>query len=92
MSEVYPLTIVKDRYNGSYSGAKYTAWNCDFWDVPEEIEGGDIECMDFWENYKDKKHNAFKESVFVGKGSSPNEALDNLNYLMSINQTKLIKK
>lgn len=31
--ELYPLTIIKDRYSGVYSGGKWLAFNLD----PEEI-------------------------------------------------------
>lgn len=26
----YPLTIIADRYNGTYSGGRFTAWNMDY--------------------------------------------------------------
>ena len=39
----YPTTIVIDRYNGCYSGGKWLAFPCFFYDVPEEIEGEDPE-------------------------------------------------
>ena len=46
--DIFPLTIVRDRYNGSYSKAKYTAWNLSCEDVPSYINEGDMEAMDFW--------------------------------------------
>ena len=68
IDEVYPLTVVLDRYNGTYSKGKYTAWNMTPDMLPEEIECSDIECMDFWDSY----------SGDVGKGDSPDKAMYNL--------------
>lgn len=66
--ELYPLTIVSDRYTGAYSGGLFTAWNLYYYEMPEEIGGGDVECSEFWINNK----------IIVGKGKTPNEAVDNL--------------
>lgn len=52
-NNIYPLTIVKDRYMGTYSGGAYTAWNCDADMVPTEIFDGDSECLWFWWNIRD---------------------------------------
>ena len=68
----YPTTIVIDRYNGCYSGGKWLAFPCFFYDVPEEIEGEDPECSFFWENCNEP----------VGKGNTPQEAFDNLKEIM----------
>lgn len=59
----YPTTIVSDRYNGTYSGAKWLAFPSK--SVPREIFSDDAECMCFWENYKG----------IVGKGITPKSAL-----------------
>lgn len=37
-SPVYPLTILRDRYGGTYSGGAYTAWNCYYDDIPYGAE------------------------------------------------------
>ena len=66
--EIYPMTIVCDRYTGAYSGGVFTAWNLDFFDVPKEIEGDDSECDNFWFTY----------TGLVGKGRTPDEALEDL--------------
>ena len=29
-NEMYPLTIIKDRYNGTYSGGMYLAFNLEY--------------------------------------------------------------
>lgn len=65
-TDLYPITIIADRYNGSYSKGKFTAWNLR--EAPVEVEDGDIECMNFWDDYKG----------LVGKGETPNEALEDL--------------
>lgn len=62
----YPTTIVADRYGGTYSNGVWLAFPLD--GIPPEVDGGDIECMEFWQNYKDP----------VGKGNTPDNALDNL--------------
>lgn len=66
---IYPLTVVKDRYTGVYSGGKYTAWNLDFYEVPEDIAADDVTCSIFW--YAD-------EEPLAGRGDTPQEAIDDL--------------
>lgn len=72
--EVYPLTIVMDRYEGTYSGGYYTAWNLDVEDVPTEIESDDVTCYNFWHSY---------EGV-VGLGRTPNEATEDLRRKLNL--------
>lgn len=64
----YPTTIIKDRYNGAYSGAIWLALPTDYYDVPKDIDGDDITCMTFWESYTE----------CVGKGDTAAEALEDL--------------
>jgi hypothetical protein len=66
LKEEYPTTIVADRYGGSYSGAAWLAFPFD--ECPLGVDGGDLECMEFWDNYKGP----------VGKGNTPDNALENL--------------
>jgi hypothetical protein len=66
---MWPIVVVSDRYNGAYSGAKWTAWNNWLSEIPREIEGGDTECWDFWRDNAD---------ILVGKGATPQEALKDL--------------
>lgn len=70
--EIYPLTIVKDRYSGAYSGCEYTAWNLGFYEIPIDIELSDVRCMEFWENEENK------QEYIVGKGRTASEALADL--------------
>lgn len=55
------ITVVQDRYHGSYSDALYTAW---IGDPPNEIGDSDIPCMIFWDTNK----------RVCGKGKTPEEA------------------
>lgn len=66
--DIYPLTIIKDRYSGAYSHGIYTAWNLDFEEIPTEINDEDVICHSFWLNNK----------IPVGKGNTPIEAMHNL--------------
>lgn len=68
--DIYPLTIIADRYSGTYSGGAYTAWNLDCWDIPDGPDGGDTECMMFWDN-ADKYY-------IIGRGGTPDEAVADL--------------
>ena len=69
---IYPLTIIKDRYSGAYSGGRYTAWNLDFECVPHQINLDDVTCSGFW---------AFNE-IKVGKGETIEDAIKNLQKLL----------
>lgn len=62
--DIYPLTIVCDRYTGVYSGGRYTAWNLQPYAVPEEIYSDDCSCADFW----------LDNDLVVGLGDSPESA------------------
>lgn len=64
----YPTTIVNDRFGGTYSKAEWLAFPFDYYEVPEEVDGDDIVCQIFWDNYDGP----------VGKGASPKEAFDDL--------------
>lgn len=70
--DIYPLTIIKDRYTGCYSGGEYTAWNLDFYEIPADIDDEDVECKLFWDN----------NTIPVGKGETPEEAIKNLEELL----------
>lgn len=54
IESIYPLTITADRYNGTYSGGQFVAWNLDACDVPIDPFCGDVICMDFWDNKSDR--------------------------------------
>lgn len=67
-NDLYPVTIICDRYNGCYSGGKYTAWNEDYYSLSEDADGSDIPAMNFFYNCP----------YVYGVGNTPNEALEDL--------------
>ena len=67
-SNIYPLTIIRDRYNGSYSGGTYVAFNLESPEVPKEVFGDDCTAMRFWKHFKG----------VVGRGGSPESAMNDL--------------
>ena len=66
--EIYPLTIVSDRYNGTYSGGAYLAFNLDADEVPDAIFSDDVRCHRFWT----------RTEIMCGKGRTVSEALADL--------------
>lgn len=68
--DIFPLTIVKDRYMGVYSGGLFTAWHLYSECVPEEIGDDDCTAFDFWNN--DSK------AYIIGIGKTPDEAVRDL--------------
>ena len=73
IEKIYPMTIVCDRYMGAYSGGRYTAWNKDFWDIPEDVDGCDPECSLFWRQCEE----------IVGVGDTPILAAEDLMYKLN---------
>lgn len=63
---IYPLCIVEDRYDGVYSGGKYTAWNR--YSAPDEVWWDDCGCADFFSS----------TDITYGVGNTPEEAVENL--------------
>jgi hypothetical protein len=62
---IYPLTIIQDRYNGIYSGGKFTAWNLYPNELPDEVFSDDVTCRCFWAD----------QEITIGRGNTPDEAL-----------------
>ena len=69
INEIYPLTIIRDRYDGIYSGGMYLAFNLDYDEIPSEISGSDIPCLEWWEENK---------YILVGKGYDITSAIFDL--------------
>lgn len=72
MDIIYPVTVVRDRYSGTYSGALWLAFNM----YPEhvailDVNGDDISCNWFWSGEANR--------YIIGKGSTPDEALADLS-------------
>jgi hypothetical protein len=66
---LWPCTIVADRYSGAYSGAAWTAFHMEG-QVPVEVSSDDCTCAEFWD---------LSASLYlIGKGSTPQEAYDDL--------------
>ena len=67
--ELYPLTIVMDRYTGTYSGGIFTAWNLDPDEVPEEICADDNSTSEFFDDIRYRRRD-----YIYGIGGTPDEA------------------
>jgi hypothetical protein len=71
MIKIHPCTIISDRYNGSYSGANWLAFNLYHEFIPDLIGGNDEQEMRFWWSDDHKK-------IAIGRGESPQAALEDL--------------
>ena len=67
--ELYPLTIVIDRYTGTYSGGIFTAWNLDLDEIPEDICADDNSASDFFDDIR-----YGRRDYIYGVGATPDEA------------------
>lgn len=75
VDKIYPITIISDRYSGTYSGGEWTAWALYPENLPDGIIDGDVECACAWVNLKeDRKHG----KIAFGIGNTPDEALRDL--------------
>ena len=70
----YPLTIIHDRYSGTYSGAKFLAFPRNFNEIEEEVCGSDPECWMYWHEFED----------FVGRGATIQEAVSDLRFQLQM--------
>ena len=80
--DIYPLTVIRDRYNGTYSGASYLAFNLDSNLVPSEVHDSDVPCSYFWDlidegNFVEGKvARDYRDIVkYVGKGATIEDAV-----------------
>ena len=87
--DIYPLTVVRDRYNGTYSGASYLAFNLDSNLVPSEVHDSDVPCSYFWDlidegNFVEGKvARDYRDVVkYVGKGATIEDAVIDLYHKM----------
>lgn len=65
----HPMTVINDRYGGTYSGGNYTAFPCEYWKLPADgPDGSDIPCSLFWDRYEG----------YVGLGETAAEAAKDL--------------
>ncbi|TYB71228.1 hypothetical protein FXF51_01970 [Nonomuraea sp. PA05] len=65
---LYPVTIVKTRYSGSYEGGTFAAFLTEPWDVPQDAFADDRVAYGWW-----KEHGGM-----IGVGDTPDEALASL--------------
>lgn len=84
--DVYPVTIVKDRYQGTYSRGKYLAFNLDQEEVPWQVGAGDCDESDFW------GIDGEGTRMTIGKGHTPNAALDDLAEKLEATEQKAKEK
>jgi len=71
LENLYPLTIITDRYRGTYSGAQYLAFPLLHTEVPPAVCGNDGDCLHFWQSEPNLNY-------FIGKGDTPHEAIANI--------------
>ena len=89
IEDIYPLTIMSDRYGGTYSEGQFLAFNDYFHHLPKQIAGSDGDCLTFWSDFKQGKSlNYFNNPIFCGKGSTPTKALNNLLKTMKLLETE----
>ena len=79
--DIYPLTVIADRYMGTYSGGFFTAWNLDADEVPKAAFADDVSCVCFWaekaQNYP------------VGIGNTIGAAIADL--IAKVNNDRMVK-
>lgn len=68
---VYPVTIIQDRYSGTYSGGQWTAFNLYKEQVPDAVDDSDVPCREFWTL-------ASNFHLAIGRGATPDEAFEDL--------------
>lgn len=78
----YPLTIISDRYDGTYSGGAFLAFNLETQDVPTEPQEEDIECSMFWKN----------NTLPIGRGSTPEAAIKDLQVRLYRSEIEILQK
>lgn len=69
--DLYPITIISDRYTGIYSKGLFLVFNLDLYEVPPDVSGEDA--ANWWNDY-----NLGKSDIKIGKGDTPDEALNDL--------------
>lgn len=72
MYDIYPVTIIYDRYGGVYSGGRWVAFNLYYDDIPGAVSGDDDSCCEFWREFR------LLHNDIAGRGDTPDEALEDL--------------
>jgi hypothetical protein len=68
LPDIWPATIVRARYQGSYEPGAWLAFPLDPDALPADWQADDVSCALFWRSY----------GGTVGAASSPNQALADL--------------
>lgn len=68
-NRLYPVTIIRSRYKGAYSGGSWLAFYCDPEDIPPEATADDGTCAAWFHS---------DPAAFVGRGSTPDGAYNDL--------------
>lgn len=78
---IFPLTIIMDRYGGSYSGGKWLATSMGATETDDAIGCGDVEENEFWGNWnsdsQDYDH-PHPNAKWYGRGETPQAAVADL--------------
>ena len=74
-NNIYPLTIILDRYSGTYSGGIYLAFNLEYDEIPLNLNGDDLSCMHAWQSI----------NIPVGRGATIIEAINDLYKQLGVN-------
>lgn len=64
---LYPVTIVRSRYGGTYEPGDWVAFPTPPESLPSGWDGGDAECARFWQEHPE-----------FGGGATPSEAYEDL--------------
>lgn len=67
MMDIYPITVIRSRYRGTYEGAEWVAFNEHAQSITD-AEADDVTCGSFFSCY----------SKPIGRGQTPTEAVTNL--------------
>lgn len=78
MTNIYPLTIIKDRYNGCYSGGKFFAFNQEHGGIPDFVGSDDGSERNGWDELRTTNAN----NICFAVGNTIEEAVENLRTRM----------
>ena len=85
---IYPCTVLLDRYGGSFSKAKWLAFNLSYSQIPDAIDDSDPIALNFWLEYRSNENNfPYK----VGFGNNPYEAYLDLYYKLIESAKRTLK-
>lgn len=85
--DIYPLTIVKDRFNGTYSGGKFVAWNCQPCSIPSDTYSRKV--CGFWETIHSFEDDTETPYPTYGVGNTIEEAIENLKNKLDSEEEKI---